>query len=364
MSSLPPFTTWQEIHRGLQMIFPGGSPNRAHSVWEISAKTVFVMLYVGAVEGRETWARPNQITRMTDEQASQTDDVSRQGWAESSMESGKGEIPGRWYADNTRESIRDDTIRYALIPNGAVIEREGLAPTSPQPRYALASGFAELLDPGLKGPPLAEAMKAWRADNLSAGALARIAIRRKGAATGGEHVMVRFPNGEARRMSPGPSSHISKAVVEEFASRFLGEPGVIWLSESRNKVVARDDELAREIGLSIQPDRNLPDIILVDLAPRHPLLVFIEVVATDGPVSEERKSALTSLAEDASFPGKHLAFVTAFLDRSEAAYKKTADNIAWGTFAWFATEPSNLLFFYRGSGEEVKSLSDWTQDKL
>ena len=48
-------------------------------------------------------------------------------------------------------------------------------------------------------------------------------------------------------MEPGPSSVISKSVVEEFAPRFLEEPVVIWLSESRNQVVARDDDLA-DIG--------------------------------------------------------------------------------------------------------------------
>ena len=35
-------------------------------------------------------------------------------------------IPGRWYADNTREPIRDETIRFGLISVGAVLEQEGL----------------------------------------------------------------------------------------------------------------------------------------------------------------------------------------------------------------------------------------------
>ena len=47
---------------------------------------------------------------------------------------------------------------------------------------------------------------------------------------------------------------------------------MIFLSESGNKVVSRDDELARRIGLDIQADKDLPDIILADLGPIHPLL--------------------------------------------------------------------------------------------
>ena len=71
-------------------------------------------------------------------------------------------------------------------------------------------------------------------------------------------------------MEPGPSSVISKAVDEEFAPKFLENSGVIWLSESRNQVVARDDRLARDIDLTIRQDRNLPDLILVDLGPVEP----------------------------------------------------------------------------------------------
>ena len=151
---------------------------------------------------------------------------------------------------NTRESIRDDTIRYALIQNGSVIERTGLATTSPAGRYALESDFAELFVPGLSAEALEARIAAWQRTHLNAGALARIAIVRRGAAAGGDHQLVTFPNGEKRRMSAGPSSDLFRAVIEVFAPTFLAKSGVFTLSESGNKVVAGDDELARAIGLT------------------------------------------------------------------------------------------------------------------
>jgi hypothetical protein len=359
MASFPPVIPFKKIHERLQAIFPEGSPNRAHSVWELSARTIFVMLYVGAVEGRDTWMRPDQVLRMTDGRSERTDDNSRQAWEQDSRRSSKGEIPGRWFAVGTREPVRDDTIRYALIPNGAILEREGLATTSPAPRYALKTGFAALFNPALEGLDLELAIETWRNENLNAGALARIAIRRKGVAGGGEYVAVKFPNGEARRMAPGTSSLIAKAIVEEFALRFLVEPCVIWMSESKNKVVARDDDLARSIGLIIQPDRNLPDVILVDLAPKHPLLIYIEIVVTGGPVYEERKLALTQVANEAGFAADHLAFVTAYLDRGDGILRRTIGSLAWGTFVWFASEPANLICLHQGEGERVKALAEW-----
>lgn len=358
--ALPALLPVPEIHKRLQAIFPEGSPNRANCTWQIAAKTVFVMLYVGAVEGEDVWLRPDQVTRMTDEQAAHTGTAERLEWTKESLKSSKGEIPGRWYAVNTRESIRDDTIRAGLIANGVVFEREGLATTSPAPRYALRKSFAALFEPSLTGENLEKAIAAWQAEHLTAGALARITMVRRGAVAGGQHILVRFPSGETRRMAPGPSSVISKAVIEVFAPRFLKEPGVIFLSESRNKVVSRDDELAQSIGLKIQAAKNLPDIVLADLGPKHPLLVFIEVVATDGPVTVQRKQALTALARDAGFPPAHVVFATAYLDRSEAAFKKTVDSLAWGSFVWFASEPEHLIRLYEGSADAVKTLSEWT----
>ena len=200
-------------------------------------------------------------------------------------------------------------------------------------------------------------MKAWQEANLAPGALARIAIMRQGAVAGKERVLVTFPNGETRRMEPDPSSVISKAVVEDFARRFLDRPGVVWLSESRHHVVARDDELARKIGLAIQPDRNLPDVILVDLGP-YALLVFVEVVATDGLVNEARQTALMRMAADAGFREEQVAFVKAYDDRNAGAFRRSVGRLAWRSFAWFMSEPDHVMELHRGSGARQVLLSE------
>ena len=63
---LPPLVPVPEIHGRLQNIYPEGTASRNYLTREIAAKTVFVMLYIGAVEGAERWLRPDQVTRMTD----------------------------------------------------------------------------------------------------------------------------------------------------------------------------------------------------------------------------------------------------------------------------------------------------------
>lgn len=347
--ALPTLLPVPEVHERLRTIFPEGTPQRNFVTREIAAKTVFAMLYVGAVHGTECWLRPDQVTRMTDEQAARSRDKDRIAWREASLRPITDPIVGRWYAANTREPIRDETLREGLIRTGAVRERGDLPTTSPAPRYALDPDFAALFDAGSAGEALEAAIAAWQEQYLSAGALARVAILRRGAVAAEHRVLVTFPNGETRHMEPGPSSVISKAVVEEFAPRFLETPGVIWLSESRNKVVARDDELAQAIGLEIQPALNLPDLILVDLGSTEPLIVFVEVVASVGPVSESRKDSLMSVATEAGFAESQVAFVTAFADRNHAAFKRSVSELAWRSFAWFMAEPDHIMVLRSGT---------------
>jgi hypothetical protein len=358
--NLLPYVDRATIHKRLQVIFTEGIPQRTYCVREAAASTIFAMLYIGAVEDAGEWLAPKQIYRMTDAQAAQTLDIARRGYAKASLKPGFQPKEKTWYRDNSREQIRDETIRQGLIPNNAVMERPGVPTTSGKPRYALRSDFAALFDPALLDDQLEKAAETWREQHLSATALARTVLMRRGATTTGEGILVTFPNGETRRMAPGPSSVISKAVIEEFSKRFLANPAVLWVSESGAKVVSRDDELAAQLKLKISADRNLPDIILVDLGDGksgHVLLVFIEVVASDGPVTPQRQEALLKIATDAGFPAKRVAFVTAFLDRSHPAFKKAVSELAWRSFAWFAAEPERLVILHSGEEETARTLA-------
>jgi hypothetical protein len=348
VTALPVLPSLQLIKDRLPQIFPEGIPHRNYYTREIAQSTMFVFLYVGAVEGSGIYLRPDQVRRMTDAQAKLTTDKARAEWRSLSVSRKFQESPEQWYAVNTRESIRDETLRDAFIRTGAVIVKEGVATTSSAPRYALSTAFAALFNPTLTGAALDAAIAGWQKKYLTAGGLARIQLISKGAAQGKSGVMVTYPNGETRKLAAGPSSPITKAVVEEFAIRFLTNPAVIFLSESGNKVVSRDDELATSIGLKIPADKYLPDILLVDLGPAEPLLIFVEVIATDGPISPTRKEAFLTITRAAKFHDSQVAFVNAFLDRTQTAFKKAVPDLAWQSFAWFVAEPDHIAFLKEG----------------
>ncbi len=339
LPSLPPLSL---ILERLPIIFPEGTDGRPYLVRERAAKTIFVMFYVGAVEGSDRWVRPDQITRMTDAQAAITTDEARRAWTRTSLSGKAPAADDRWYATNTREPIRDETLRNNLQRVGAVVERAGLPKSSSTPRWALAADFAELFTaPDQELPQLLER---WRERHLTLAALARLAMVRRGIAAGEkEGVLVRFPNGATRRLSPGSSSVIAKAVIEDFALRFLINPGVLWVSETSRKDEAADMELAREVHLPINPNELLPDVILVDLGSAAARFVFVELVSSDGPMTEERRASFLRIVEQGGHDVRNAAFVTAFLDRSDAVYRKVASQFAWNSFVWFASEPDKLI---------------------
>ena len=349
MSLLPPYVSRDLVAERLPLVFPEGTQNRTYCVRELAASTVFTMLYIGAIEGNGRYLGPVHVYRMTEEQAAQPGDTARLDYTRKVLKKKYDSQGTRWYADNTREPIRDETLREGLIAVGAVLARTDLPTTSGKPRYALDPDFAALFDPALTGEALEAAIGKYQETHLSKSALARVSIMRAGAAAGANGILVTFPNKETRQLAPGPSSVITQAVIEVFAPRFLECPAVLWLSESGNKVVARDDKLASDIGLKIEADKNLPDIILADLGPADPLIVFIEVVATDGAVTARRKKALHALTDAAGFSQDQVAFLTAYRDRESSGFRKTASGLAWGSFAWFASEPDKIVILRDGA---------------
>jgi len=340
---LPPLLDVPEIQRRLLQIFPEGTPQRNYCTREIAARTVFVMLYIGAIEGTGMWMAPKHVYRMGTGQSARRADEERQAYIAAVDKRGSDLPVDRWFQDNTREPIRDETLRDGLVRVGAVVTRSGLATTSSKGRYALQSALSSLFDPALQDESLATAIAAWQDQYLSAGALARVRLQQRSSTAAQSRVLVTLPNGESRQMEAGPSSVITKAVVEVFAPRFLKDPAALWISESGNKVIQRDDELAQALGLRIETDKLLPDTILVDLAPSEPLIVFVEAVATAGEITEARRSGFLELITAAGFKVSQIAFVTAFEDRNSGAFKRAISNLAWGSFAWCLSEPEHLI---------------------
>lgn len=346
--TLPPLLGIAEIQSRLEVVFPEGVEARTYLVRQMAAKVVYVLLYGGMVEGVGRFLRPAHVYFFTDEQAVKTTDAEREAWFEAASRPRFRPAGKQWYADTTREPIRDETLRYGLVAVGAVRRAADRATTSSMGTYCLAGDFAALFDPRLPGESFDAAVQKWQKKHLTPPARARMKLLAAGKVKRPDEVLVDCPDGTVAKLSAGPSSLIAKAVIEVFAPSFLPSPALVWLSESAAKVRFQDAELAAGIGLAIDAAKVLPDIILANVGEsgEDTTLIFIEVVASDGPMDTERKARLLEHVAASGFPAGQVSFGTAFEDRRDPAFRKCMSRLAWGTFAWFRTEPQCLVWLH------------------
>lgn len=322
----------------LKKIVPGNVDNALFARNITAARTVFVMLYSYAVEGQGPKIRPSTVTVMTDKQSMIHSRVARESWLKQMQGAKKPNLPDRWYSENTREPIRDDTIS-TLKQIGAVEEEAGIPTTSSKPRYYLAQDFAGLLDPTLQGEELELALNKWRATHLTKGALILQGLKEQERRS---EIIVEY--GETKhKLAPGPSSILTKAAVEVFAKKFLEKPEVLLISESADKIHANFGKVLDSLKITINLKKALPDVLIAETSAKGFRLVFIEIVHTDGPISNDRMRKLLELAKENDLNENECAFVTVFASRSDPAYRKVQSSIAWGSFVWFADEPERII---------------------
>lgn len=334
----------------LEMILPQSITGTTHSANDAAAAVAFVMMYVGAIGGHNP-VRPSTVYWMRDSVAEHRTDAERLAYYQASLRSERsvdkvqadwGTPPSDlWYKTNSRESIRDDTIG-AWMNDGAATDTGAVVTTSSHARYTLTPGFAALLDPALTGEDLDAAIENWQKLNLSVTGKARAAHARA-AAIAATAVTVTLPDGSARSLHVGLSSEIIKGVIEKFAGSYLSEPAVIFISQSGEKVNVVDGALLGHLGLPIDQQTLLPDLLLMDLDPERDHVWMIEVVATDGPIDESRRAALMDWATTHSVRPEQCRFLTAFASRTAGAFKKAVPQIARDSYGWFLDEPDALL---------------------
>lgn len=64
------------------------------------------------------------------------------------------------------------------------------------------------------------------------------------------------------------------------------------------------------------------------------------------------------LAREAGFALEQVAFVTAYTDRDDSAFRASVSELAWGSFAWFMSEPDNIVVLHSGGDWAKVALRD------
>lgn len=94
--SLPAVPKLETVIERLPLIFPEGLDHRNYCVREMAARTIWVMLYAGAVEGLGRWIRPSQVTDMGNAQSKRLSLEERDAWYRRSLSQRKERPADAW----------------------------------------------------------------------------------------------------------------------------------------------------------------------------------------------------------------------------------------------------------------------------
>ena len=238
----------------------------------------------------------------------------------------------RFYKPNSRESFRRETIHQLMSAGVALYnpDNPGRPVNSPKAVYQIVPDTLVLLR--------SFGTTAWK-KNLEQYLRTHQTLTAKYAR---EREMKKLPvklaTGETIRLSPGAHSELIKAIIEEFAPRFVPGGVLIYAGDTGNKWGYFNKAALSKINVEIDGHGKMPDVVLY--YPDREWLLLVESVTSHGPVDGKRHEELAELFSSTK-AGR--VYVTAFPSRVIMA--RHLGKIAWETEVWCADAPSHLIHF-------------------
>src|SRR5256885_6918980 len=162
------------------------------------------------------------------------------------------------YAPNTRETIRDEAVKY-------FVETSLLLRNPDNPSRPTNSGQTVYqLEPTALALVRTFGTKAWAAqlkEYLASRAKIRQAVERERNLA---RIPVKLPSGETVTLSPGGQNPLIKQVVEEFCPRFAPGATVVYIGDAENKFLHLEAAYLEDLGVMIAPSGKMPDVVAHD----------------------------------------------------------------------------------------------------
>ena len=143
-------------------------------------------------------------------------------------------------------------------------------------------------------------------------------------------------NGADFTFSPGKHNQLQKAIIEEFAPRFAPNSECLYVGDTIEKDLVKDEDKLRELGFCITLHDKMPDVVLY--SEEKNWLYFIESVTSVGPMDAKRIKEIKEMTTGVT-AGE--IYVTAFLDFK--TFKKFSETLAWETEVWIADMPDHMI---------------------
>lgn len=246
------------------------------------------------------------------------------------------EFENKYYSENISSGSYDDIRRKDLILlvsagivfNSCMLEEK--ATNNPTRGYGLNPLFASLI-------------KAYDKSNWEV-ELNKFLFENKSLKEEMEHrrnlqkIPVALPSGENIELSFGEHNVLQKEIVENFLTKFGFNSQVLYIGDTTNKFLYKDDKKLEELKCFNIKHEELPDVIAYSKDKN--LLFLCEAVHSAGPMSEIR---VRKLKEQLNKCTAEIIFITAFLTKKD--FKKWILDIAWETEVWIAETPEHMVHF-------------------
>lgn len=229
------------------------------------------------------------------------------------------------YAENSRETFRKQALHHFRI--ATIIEDNAKPTNSPNYRYRVTIEALNLI----KSYKTTE----WKSEKerYLKNHEKLISIYEN------KRKLTKMPiiiNGEKFDFSTGKHNELQKSIIEEFASRFAQNSIVLYVGDTKDKDLYKDNELLEKLKISMGEHEKLPDVILYQEDKKW--VYFIEAVTSVGPISPKRILEINEMTKECNL-GK--IFVTAFIDMK--TFKKFAEDLAWETEVWLSEMPDHMI---------------------
>ena len=229
------------------------------------------------------------------------------------------------YAENSRETFRKQAIHH--FRNAAFIEDNGKATNSPNYRYRLTDEMLLLVKTFQSNQWEEQKNNFLKShQNLIDLYSSKKAVRK---------MPVKI-NGDDFTFSPGKHNQLQKLIIEEFAPRFAENSECLYVGDTIQKDLVKNEEKLRELGFEITLHDKMPDVVLYSEDKNW--IYFIESVTSVGAMEPKRIKEIEEMTENIS-AGK--IYVTAFLDFK--TFKKFSETLAWETEVWIADTPDHMI---------------------
>ncbi len=240
------------------------------------------------------------------------------------------------YNENISPGSYDDIRRKDLlypVQAGIVLNSSAFdvqATNNPTRGYALNPLFAKLLKS--YGTPQWESELATYKEQVK---LLKEELERK---RNLEKIPVKLPSGTDLLLSAGEHNVLQKHIVEDFLSRFGMGAEILYIGDTSDKYLYRNNEVLEQIGFFTLEHEELPDVVAYSREKN--LLFLIEAVHSAGPMDEIRVMKLKKqMGSCTAIP----IFVTTFLNKKE--FRKWVTDIAWESEVWIADNPEHMIHF-------------------